>query len=206
MSIANVFVEKDRAIIGVDSEVLTNDGSRFPACKWLLLPQMDAVVTFRGNGIVFCVAATSLLGYYGTFDSLAADMPHVVSQAFENAVSQATALRICIDSTWQAQFGLVGNSIERERMALHVFKQERPGAKVESFFDQPQLISPFRAEDAPRCRDLGIRSDQEGMIALARYQKDMVQDVLGDKAVAGGALYVAELEKGRLSVQRTIIL
>lgn len=197
MSIVNVFMSAESALIGVDTEGTLPDGSHVEGCKMIFLPHLSAVVAFRGLDAVLACASPSIICYTGKFDDLAAVMKEIVLGAVRMATEHIGADRR--NQACAANFVLVGYSPMAGRMVGHAYVKNPDSPAIDELRDFPQLYGPFFGVE--EIEKLKIRADRAGMVALAMDQCRMVRERGPSDMPAGGRFLITEVRNGSISTE-----
>ena len=199
MSIVDIFITADVALIGVDTDAALPDGSHGEGCKVIFLPHISAVVAFRGAAIALACAAPSLLSFSGGFDELADVMGAIMKGSMGVAIKHMDAAGMDRPDSEPANFFLVGYSLTAGRMVGHAY-QSKPGTSdIDEIRDFPQIYAPFFGAD--EIRALNISADKAGMKALALDQYRLVRERAPAGSPAGGRLFITEVRKDRISTE-----
>lgn len=194
MSLINVFVSDDAALIGFDTEGRWPDGRFSEVGKTLALPHIGAMLAFRGEVLTFTGVSGIVSGFPGDFDALSDAMGGILSEAIRMIIAGGLDKH----NAALAEVILVGYSPKAERIVGHFFKSTTPDSGVEESRDFPQYYSPFFGFD--EIKKLGIVADRKGMKALALSQYSLVRERVGDDSPIGGRLFIAEVRKGGISI------
>jgi hypothetical protein len=194
MTILNAWVGEDKALVGVDTEMLGPDGARHSVSKLLPLPHMNAVVACRGPNLMLSMAMTLCHASTADFDVIAAAMPgilHVAHGMMLKAVNESPVL-------WSGDprqldgvtIVFVGWSPSRRRMVGFEYEQETPAVGFVAGELSPLHSAPWDPT-LPQDPDLSTR---QGMAEYAKLQTDLLhRETPG--ASAGGRFIVAELSR-----------
>ena len=198
MSILNVFISPDRALVGVDTEVSAN--GQFCECnKLLALPHINAVLGFRGALVTFMHTAMLVLGNGGTFDEMAEKLPTLIGLAIQAMRNGAPRAGLSVEFVEQAQFTFVGFSPKYGRVVAHLFEQ-KAGADLTITENLSGYCAPHWGDDALNLAVLGVQEDREGMKALALAQSRLVREREPSDSAAGGALVLAEVSREGIAI------
>ena len=214
MSLANVYVEHDRALISVDTLASRMDG-QFPvvgnvadalklldsgihASKMAHLVHINAVMAHRGDSLLASIALSGLhMAMPQSFDAAVEAMPQLLAHAY----AQAVALRkqqFGIDHFHGAEVILVGWSDALNRMqAVRWVRWPQDKGFTASPVGRALLLPDAEWEQTPEAPDTAER-----MEAVARDQVAYVR-CKHPGYNCGGRLLLAELTRDSLSV-RTI--
>ena len=78
MSILNVFVTPDCALMGVDTDATMPDGTTYQVSKMVVVPHLSTVVGFRGLDLMQMAACPVIVGFKGKFDALVDSMSEII--------------------------------------------------------------------------------------------------------------------------------
>lgn len=201
MSILNVFITPELALISVDTDTKLPDGSIKECSKLLLLPHIHAAVGFRGAHLMHAIANAEIMSFFGSFDGLAEAMPQIVTHSLGVARENAGALGINPEDIENFEFALVGFSQKEGRMVGHAFANSPNSPDIEVTHDFPEMAAPsLPPEDLAR---LGIRrADKAGMRALALDQCRFIRAQARSDFHVGGHLFVTEISRGRIVTEQ----
>lgn len=126
MSLVNIFITEDRALVTVDTEVRNALTGEFGhASKMVLLPCPNVVLTIRGlNVILGSIALNSICNWPSTFDALVKDIPLLLPQCLDFLEGNSLALLgkpAHEANAFDQEVGLVGFSEKRGRMCAYIF-------------------------------------------------------------------------------------
>lgn len=107
MSLLNVWVSHAKAMVVVDTEVRTQDGTYHEASKMMVLPHANAVVAVRGHNVFLSSVASLVLQTGGDFDQIVENMPLHLKTAMDFLVSNKEQF---VDSVYRQEIALVGYS------------------------------------------------------------------------------------------------
>ena len=209
MSIANIVIEKDRALIGVDTLVgymaegrhLLDEEVQYRgrhSGKLSLFPQINSAMTHRGDGLLTSLARLNLESSCPhDFDEAVEMMPSILSGAYTHATAtrkQSTG----IEAFPGAEVVLVGWSPRYSRF-LAVRWCRYPGYDdfTESYVDKRLLLP-----EIDRVQEVQTPDTDAKMEALVRDQVIWAASEHPD-LTCGGRLMMAELTQGAVNV-RTI--
>ena len=200
MSIINAFISPNLALVGADSDAVSQSGEHFETSKLHVLTHLNAVVAFRGYVGSVMYSLPGLIGFSGSFDDLAEAMPLVLNTAQQTA---DLALEMSGNTT-PSDFGdvqvvLVGYSPKHQRMVGHNYESRNGSWKFDAHSDVVNIVSPG-LEVLP-----DIVADREGMMVLAKVQCEWIRKMHPGKS-AGGRFFVATLQKGEMRVEETVSL
>lgn len=195
MTILNAFVTPDLALIGADTDEMMPDGTIFQGCKLITLPQLGAVIGFRGIDLVMMACSPFFVGFKGTFDAMVEAMPQLIEASIEYCRDHPNHP----DTVPAADFVLVGYSESAERMIGHAFSRRPDSEEIQVTNDFPQFFAPlWTREDLPE----GIRADKPGMIAVAQSQCQLARERGPDGFPAGGRYFIAEVRRHSILIEQ----
>lgn len=206
MSIINIVVQKDRALIGADTLAgymaegshLTG-GSEYRgrhAGKLSLLPQFNAALTHRGDGLLTSIARLSLeTACPYDFDDAVEMMPPILREAYQQALIVREA-RTGINAFQGAEIALVGWSPHYSRF-LAVRWQRYPTQQdfEEHYIDDMVLMPEIDRVQAVEAPDTDAKMEKLVREQLAWAQREHPE------YTCGGRLLMAELRLGSQSVR-----
>ena len=204
MTILNAWIERDRALLAVNSEARHADsGEKFQLDKLWVLPILNAAVAYRGCGGYFTILRAMLESLVPrSFDELGAAMPQQMSTAREKMKNHPQAWT---DPTlYDANVVAVGWSTRRGRMIGFQFEQLAVNGFTEKVLEPPaeagagagyRFLAPGDLiEQLPPPRDVAA------MVTCARVQKQLIEERYPGLA-SGGQLHVATLTRGRITIE-----
>lgn len=206
MTILNVWVGRDRALVGVDTLGVVPDGpagrgvpARCELTKLFPLVAADCLVAGRGDaGFIWSVYLGCLGTVPATFDTLAAAMPNILQAAVHvyEAMQPAQTRR----PAGGLQLALVGWSPRQERMCGVVFSRAAAGQPFERLVlggdggeESDDWIAPWEDEQG----EAPVPDTPGAMLDLVLRQVGHAPA----GAPVGGRLIVAELRRDSLTVQ-----
>lgn len=209
MTILNIFVRPDRALIGMDTTVVNSQGGQsFEASKFGVLPESGLFMGWRGDtaagAILFaeCLAAQC----YIDFDVIEPEMPRLIVETLKTRHQQRIAQGAPPDALSSPhchsfQVGLVGWSKSAERMRGTLFtKQGEAGVVGVEPISATGIIAPGDII-APSLRE--PVSSVAAMERVARAQFNAAK-AKGDsfRSGFGGALLLIEIERDQVRIRR----
>lgn len=196
MSILNCWIEPERALVGVDTEVIGADGKFYACSKMIPLPHVGAVLGARGGLLFFStlVAACNVQGF--EFDALADMMPDLCRNSLKGAKEGLSAAgRGPIEGNDEHLVVLVGWSPRLGRMVGYDFDKTVEATEFIAGRIEPSLAAPWD-------RSLGafheIRTPWQ-MATLAQAQCSLM-NTLTPYAAGGGRFIVAEIERESMKI------
>ncbi|MHB9799973.1 hypothetical protein ACYCAX_19430 [Pseudomonas sp. MT3] len=194
MSILNAFITPDLGLVGFDTEGVMPDGSVVEGCKVIVLPHINAVIGFRGLDFVQATASPNLVGFKGTLEALADDLPRFLTDVIKHCREHYQPP----EEHLATNLVLVGYSQAKKEVVGYMIKWEVGADAAQSELIVGQSIAPFWSrEDLPA----GIHADRQGMIALAQHQSRLSRERMPEFA-AGGRLFIAEVRRDSISIQK----
>ncbi|MDH0095417.1 hypothetical protein N7333_02340 [Pseudomonas sp. GD04158] len=174
MSILNVFIAPDRALIGVDTEAMLPDGTTHQVCKLVTVPHLGLGAGFRGVDMLFATVCPAIIAFKGAFDELAQAMPGNI------AVAEAFCREQFGFTNEDLAFNLViaGYSESERKMVGHAYFRWPDGTSVKHEYGFPQFMGPEVTQDQ-----------------LARL------DIEPDQA-AGGRFFIAEARRNSIRIEQ----
>ena len=198
MSILNLYVERDSALVAVDTDARFRDGAAGPpVSKMLVLPHINAVIACRGQGQFFVLLAMVAALPSASIDQLIAEMPEKLIEAWHTWVGQHEIFRADPDAATGTEILVVGWSERSRQMHAVVFVQERGSSDFVAREVERHYCAPWDEQLAAG----PLPTSPEAMAALARRQVELVRRER-PKDAAGGSLVLAVL--GRKSVTTMI--
>lgn len=199
MSAINIFLSPDRALVGVDTDVLQHGtGDHFEASKMIALPHAKVVIAARGTTIGFasvCAAAIQSVEIHD-LDSAHAVIPGMLEavfaslgQMFERAVAANPS--VGAELLHEQQLVLVGWSQRRARVCAVEFKRTEGGAAFqEAWLDDPGFACPWEeGMEMPEAPPADVATQ----LALLQNQVRHIRRFHGHDKPIGGRLVVAEV-------------
>jgi hypothetical protein len=196
VTILNVFVERERALMAVDTIGQRADGSRAMVAKMLLLPHANAAVACRGHMSFIAGVWATLLQTPGDFDALAEILPVTCESVHELFKLYLAESKEVLD----ARFGngdeqyivIVGWSSRHNEMRAFELRRNGGDGRFVSRAIKSVYIAPWTSDLAashprPATGDL--------MEALFLAQQSLYERE-APHATPGGALIVAEIRLG----------
>ena len=196
MTILNVFVERDRALVAVDTLGQNADGSRKQIGKMMLLPHLSGVAACRGHFAFAMIVWWSLVQHIGDFDKLVEEAAAICEGAHRLFKHYLAESKAALD----ARFGngdeqyivLVGWSVRQKSMVAHEFRRSEGderflSSEIESTYIAPSTEDLAAAHPRP--------NSGESMEALFRSQQALYERD-APHATPGGLLIVAEIGPG----------
>lgn len=191
MSLVNVWISPDRALVGVDTEGVTLDGTHNEVSKMIPLVHANLVLATRGHmGFLNALFGTSY-AVGGDFDAIVEKMPMILSYAFNHLMSQASSAGVADQGNFDRQDAfIVGWSRKHCRMLGMSYSQETAkdgftGREIDSWcvspWEDPGVMPP-------------IPNTPEVLKEVARTQASFASDPRSEAAV-GGRLLVAEITR-----------
>ncbi len=185
MTILNVWIGPDTALVGVDSAGLDRGGTlRDDVSKMFFLPAVGCVLAARGDTYIVNQLHTLLNGK-GDYDAVAAALPGKV----KNLVRWAFFLQ-----SPNQEVVLVGYSVKLQRMACtSVYLTKKPRAMVVE--DRREYAGPWDdcLESLPKA------DNPQAMFNLAQAQLQLLREKMPGGA-AGGRFVIAELNKAGMQI------
>lgn len=177
MSILNILVEREHALIGVDTEAVGPDGTRIQVSKVLPLIHLNCVLAGRGN-IFPILLGLSMLSQRKDFDfdSFVDGIPGLLA-SFELKESRQAIAVVCFSPR---QNRMVGRVWDRQNLANGFVAQD-----IDGYYNGP-FDSSFG--------DMANFDSPAGMIPLARAQKKLIEEKEPSAAV-GGRLIAVEITR-----------
>jgi hypothetical protein len=205
MSILNAWVERERAWVGVDSDLFAADGERLGSIsKMVPLVHANAVLAFRGQYAVFAMIHSMIVWQPVGFDDLLKLMPGLLKSAVEQTETAITGMPGAppVASLPMLDLVLVGFSRRQARMVGFFYSYVRE--KVEFVGAEIPLDTGFFApgDEAFLAEITAARlpgTIEEKMIATAKRQMVFARD-RHPVAATGGRFFVAHLARGAMMI------
>lgn len=206
MSMANIVIEKDRALIGFDTlagfmngaELHMSDADRFGkhTCKVSLFPHMDMAMTHRGDALLTRLVQFNLdLSLAQDFDQAVEYMHALLPQAHEQAMTHRKA-RFNIESFEGAEVILVGwSKLIQGFDAVRWMRYPGDPAYICTSASNGILLPATDQTD-----EMALPADAEAMERVARHQVEWARREYPSYPV-GGRLMLVHLRRGSLSVR-----
>jgi hypothetical protein len=189
VSILNVWVERQRALVCVDTQGVGNDGTRGDVTKLAVLPHINAVLACRGH-LAFLSTCWMMMAMSSRgFDELVEAMSTILPLAFQNVVQTAGALGVDPATLDRQTLVFVGWSPRAQRMIGREWMQETAAQGFVADDIDPHHIAPWH-ESMPN----EDPNNAERMQRLAAAQVRSIRENAPHEA-AGGRLIVAELTR-----------
>lgn len=191
MSILNVYIEHDRALVAVDTQTLAPDGDRRDMSKLLMLPHAGTAIASRGEigffGWVFNAAfASGAAGY----DELCGKMPEILAQTEQQYRQFARTQGV--ETFTGYKIALVGWSDAIGRMLGVCYQKWPDWEAMRAAPISPWILSPNAGwEQTPTLPDDLEQASRDQVAVLRKFPC----------VAAGGRLLVAELTRHAATVQ-----
>lgn len=208
MSLVNIVIKHDRALISVDTLAGFMDGAeqlmskeerkdRHSGKLWLF-PHINMAMTQRGDGLLTGTARTLLESSFPfSFDDAIRAMPNVLEQAYTHAMAFRKE-KFGIESFPGAEIALVGWS--PCNLSFQAMRWRRYPADTD--FIQSRVDKILLLPEIDRIEQVDLPDTAEKMEAVARRQVEWVRQEHPSLA-CGGRLLLAELTRDAVTV-RTI--
>lgn len=146
MSLVNIHLQPNRALVAVDTEVMYAKGGGYgPGAKMALLPHANSLLAIRGINIVLGMAHfNAVLAGLATFDAMEEAMPGYLTMGLSYLESDAQALfgKPALEAgAFDQELYLVGHSDRRGRMCALVFSSK--GSKDVNVFELEERDAHF---------------------------------------------------------------
>lgn len=195
MSICNVYVEPERAIVLVDSLCTNEAAPKTPignVQKLFVFKPAAAVMAVRGYWRMACY----LRGYLGdggsvqSLDRIDEVLPAAFDQAQERFRSEATAAGVELTSPHAVR--IVGFSERMQTMACIAFEQVRPGQRLDrEWFNDGLEVAPWHDDQGP----IPNVKSADDLLAIGVQQVDFARNEFGALATVGGPLVLVEVSR-----------
>ncbi|WP_236175997.1 hypothetical protein [Pseudomonas pseudonitroreducens] len=200
MSVLNAFVTPDCALLGVDTEGVLPNGEAQHGNKAITLPHLGAALGFRGLDWMLIAMSSTVVGWKGTYDELAAYAPTLMNNA-------ATWCRTDKNLEPQdANVVLVGFSESAGRMVGHAFLRKAGSDDVERHHDINQFLAPMPDSGTLQTiKNIGARADKNGMALTAMHQCKMLHRVAPESS-GGGRFFVSKVTLHSITTEMVCVL
>ena len=193
MSILNVSIDRDRALVAVDTLCQTGQGPR-ETLKLYPLPHIGAVIAGRGQLAFLLQIHLEVILHCATFDDLVERTIEALPPLFARLRAQPNAAAFGMgDGSDVQELVLVGWSPQAQAMQGWRWSQSDPRLGFTREEIAPWLVS-------PALEPVGDLSTATGMLHLARRQVTRWRPSAPGGAL-GGRLLLAELRRGALMVR-----
>lgn len=198
MTILNAWVSPDRALVGVDSEVVCADGSRAACSKMIPLVHRRAVIACRGTLLFLTQLFNAFHMTPQPLDALLEDLPTALPIVFNQMLAAAPHYGLTDTSGLDGQtVVVVGWSPARARMIGWEFEQDDRARGFTAAELNPSHSAPWTAE-LPPTPDL---STPQGMAAYAKLQAGVLRKEV-PTAAGGGEFIVASITRDDMQIVR----
>jgi len=202
MSINNVWIEPDRALVGVDSEGRDDQGRIHQVSKMLPLPHQNSVLSGTGT-IPFLNTVWSVChAAAGDFDRLLKALPELVPFAYKFMLGAAAQYKAPLGPTPEKQSCIAcGWSPSRERMVAVGYSQADEAAGFvmteipDGAYVQPGIDDRWR----DRLANLPAPNTPEAMGRYAQEQASIVREFVPE-IHAGGRFIVATITRNSMTI------
>jgi hypothetical protein len=201
MSLCNVWVDSDFALVAVDSEGQYQDGI-FNACKLIVLPHLPGIVAGVGVNLFLHELFDYCTRFRSHLDDLVDHMPAAVRQAYAAMLKTTEQHKIQVPPDHAKQSAvLCGWSETHHRIVARLFVVD--GEKGVSAQDIPEggyLAQPMPDEWRKDFAGVANPDSPERMAVFAGKQASMTRERLPDVHI-GGRLIVAEIRREGMTVK-----
>ncbi|MGR4893767.1 hypothetical protein ACIPR8_00620 [Stenotrophomonas sp. LARHCG68] len=198
MSLLNILIRPDRALILVDSCARSMmDGESFETSKLLLLPLENVVLCSRGELIFARSIYAQILNIASrvNYDSIADSLKGIAEDLFPRYLKHYRAAGLPTQHLLQQEICVVGWSARAGAPQGLRMVRDGDGFRIESMGGH---IAPALPEGLP---DQGGSTDEQWLCGIARRQIAHVKATASDTPI-GGTLLLAKLTKDRTEMQR----
>lgn len=207
MSILNVWLEQQTALVGVDSHVFSGDGELVGSTsKMVPLAHLSAALGFRGQFLVFIHLNPAVACHVLDFEALIEQMPALLLQAVTQAgaLAQSVSGAPTLSELRGLDAVLVGYSAAKGRMVGYRYMLDEASGtyRAEEIPVEHGFFAPADAEFLDKLEDdvRGLTTEQK-LIELAHRQMALARE-RHPVASTGGHLYLAHVKDGALSIRR----
>lgn len=205
MTILNLWVTPERAVVATDTVGLMPGGVRREISKMFPILHCNALIAGRGHIDITLAVLQQLVTIPGDFDGMAERTPETIERTIVNMRTYAKTQGIAMEIGYQSTI-LVGWSEKVNGMACTLFDYH-PGKGVEvkekKHFFAPGMDLDADAQESQN--QLALMATPTGMEQLARRQIAWAAKT-GQSQHFGGRLLIAELTKERVTVQASTAL
>lgn len=193
MSLVNVWVTPQKAMVVVDTEAQSQEGEYFETSKMLTLPHANVVVAGRGHNAFFNVLFSLLhMDKGATFDDL--------EGSFDGSLAQTTAYLKTIEaqfirSIYEQEIALVGYSHSRRGMHCVAYQ-----SKDESGFAAHDIDDAYLSPWDPTTWGLPMPVTTAEHARVASTEQLAKAKALHPDAPLGGRLLLAEVTRDELTL------
>ncbi|HKQ25449.1 MAG TPA: hypothetical protein VJT81_13490 [Burkholderiales bacterium] len=196
MSILNLFIGPEKALLAVDTEGLLPDGSKASVSKMYALPHIHAVMGFRGHTLLMnCVYNSFSLIKIDSFDDFLEVIPKSWPGTFKAACDVAKQIRLDRSLIASMELVVVGWSQKRECLFGREFYQNT----VAEGLVAKDIVDPYMApwdESIASFRPFNVFE----MERLARLQVQLLHEKAPGHP-GGGRLIVCEMAPGAMLIR-----
>jgi hypothetical protein len=187
VSLLNVFLESESALVAVDTDGIARDGSRKAMSKLLTLPHLPAVIAMRGS-------AAFMAGLFHTCTSRGFD-------SFDELLDELALLLRIVDASVPGflrdpafpdiEIAVVGWSDRRSSMLARLYTKRGDEAEFTGR-DSQGCIAPF-----DQASMAGIQRTADAVHDIARAQVRYMQ---AEQGIGGGRLILCHVDRDGLSL------
>lgn len=194
MSILNVWLDVDTALVGVDTDGIAPGGEHLSTAKMIPMVNANCILACRGNALLLALVFITLNSRADTFDGLAAILPDVVRKSFNDSGLSK------IKNDLGHEILLIGHSASAGRMKCCEVVSNRDVNDFSVSFTDEHYITPWdeSIKDAPN------PSSFAAMLELSRRQVQLIK-TLGDSAAGGGYAVMAYINEHGMALRRNQI-
>lgn len=198
MSILNVWMERDCALIGTDSECMDSSGTIDQVSKILPLVHIHAVISGVGQHLFFNQLWAGCHCVGGDFDGLIEKLPKILPVVYGSMLQAAKAYGIVFRGDYEKQTAVIcGWSEQYQRMRCYSYTQltEASGFSATEILPEHGWLQPAH----PRQSTLPSPCTPEAMKRHACEQVSFIKRS-GSGVHAGGKFILARIERDRLTI------
>lgn len=201
MTILNVWVERERALMAVDTEIVMPWGQRHQCAKMIPLIHLNAMIAARGHLVFFAYLFKALhCEALSDFDALLDRMPRMLPLADEDARKAVRQLGVTDTGFLDNQTIVAcGWSAKAGRMFAREWSQDDLARGFISEHVEPFFVSPWD----PSIDHIPDPTTHAAMAVLAQAQCKLMREKAPD-AAAGGKLIVAEINQRGMQIWRGV--
>ncbi len=198
MSILNVYLRRDAALVGVDTEGASLNGAFNQCSKMLPIPHASAVLACRGSSVILaCTFVQMLITDCDDFDALAARFPDAANRASKKLYGPLMRHIRKADFRMGDELVLIGYSPSRKRMRAIELLRDSGECAFKADETEGHYVTPWH----PSLADMPYPVDLLSMGEMAQAQVNLIKKE-NPKFAAGGNLLIAELFENRMTFRK----
>jgi len=200
----NVWLQPELALVGVDTDARSLDGTVEPFSKMIPLIHMNAILAATGTTLFagFLFQGCQSVGL--DVDKLSAQMPKILPLVYDRMVEaiKMAGMRFAADPA-QSSAVLVGWSAQENRMIGNLYeRRDSRGSFVCTSLPYGAYVQPGPTDLrwADRLLNLPEPKTPEAMSRLAQEQTKIIKEFISEIA-AGGQFIVAQLTRRNMNIR-----